>query len=452
MLIFNLIDTLYIGRLGSTELAAIGFCFPVIFALSSIAFGLATGSTAVMSQAIGRGDMAAARSTATNSLVLTVIITSVLGIIGAATINPVFTLLGATPEVMVHIERYMNVFYLGLPAIMAPVAINGFMRATGDTLVPAAVMVAGAAMNALVSPLLVFGLWGLPRLEIAGAAWGTVAARLVMTVASLVIIHYRDKIIDYNWRVLKEFAARMRLVLAIGLPAVATQIITPLSAAVLTRLLAGWGQDTVAAFAIGARLESLFLIPLWALQGGVGPFVGQNFGAGRYDRLRETEEWVWKLAISWGTITLLISFFLGKPMSALFTTDPKIIAMSAHYMMWIGAGFIGAGMMLASTAMFNALSRPLLATSVICTRFILLYIPLGILFSRTNGPEGVFAAACISYLGAGVIGAFLIRRTLSRLPQMPSAPPSATPAPADPPPHQHHEAFQETAPEKPAAK
>ncbi len=416
VLAFNIIDTFYIGRLGATELAAIGFCFPVILTLSSIAFGLAAGATAVMSQSIGAGDETHLRSLATNTLILVVVITLCLSALGQVTIDPLFALLGAEPEVISHIRGYMTVFYGGLPVILSPIILQGFMRATGEMIIPSAVMIAGAAMNAMVSPLLVFGLWGFPQLDIAGAAWGTVASRTTMTIATLLILHFRERLFDFRLSVFKDFWPSVKAVLAIGVPAVATQIVTPLSAAVLTRLLAEWGQDTVAAFAVGARLEALFLIPFWALQGGVSPFVGQNFGAGRYDRLKQTETWIWRFAIAWGAVTLFASLFIGRTMSGLFTKDPAIAAMSAHYLTFATAGFVGAGLMLASTSVFNSLSRPVIATSVVTLRFIALYIPLGIIFSRMSGPEGIFAAACISYLVAGVVGALMVRRTLDRLP------------------------------------
>ncbi|MFQ5562205.1 MAG: MATE family efflux transporter [Parvularculaceae bacterium] len=416
VLAFNIIDTLYIGRLGAIELAAIGFCFPVILTLGSVAFGLSAGATAVMSQTIGAGDEAGLRRTATNALVLIIAVTLGFAALGLATIDPLFTLLGAEPGVIAHIRRYMTVYYAGLPVVLSPIILQGFMRATGETLIPSAVMVAGAATNAMVSPLLIFGLLGFPRLEIAGAAWGTLAARSTMTAAAFLLVHFREHLFDFRVSVLKAFWPSVKGVLAIGVPAVATQVITPLSSAVLTRLLSGWGQDVVAAFAVGARLEALFLIPFWALQGGVAPFVGQNYGAGRHDRLKETERWIWRFALGWGATALVAALLIGRIMTGFFTRDPAIAAMSAHYFAYATAGFFGAGLMLASASVFNSLSRPTIATGVVALRFIGFYIPLGIVFSRMNGPEGVFAATSISYLAAGIVGAFMVRRTLARLP------------------------------------
>jgi len=415
ILAFNLIDTLYIGRLGSAQLAAIGFCFPVIFSLGSVGFGIASGATAVISQAIGAGNKAEMRAIASNSLILSMLAMSTMSLVGLLTIDPVFRLLGASDNVLIYINAYMKIYYYGLPLIMAPVILNGFMRATGDTLLPAAVMIGGALMNGIVSPILVFGLLGAPTFGIAGAAFGTIAARGTMTVVSVILIHIRERLFLFNKATLAKFSVSVTGVLAIGIPAILTQVITPFSNAALTRLLAGYGQETVAAFAVGARLEALFLIAFWALQGGVAPFIGQNYGAGRHDRLIEAQAWIIRFTIGWALFVFCVALFFGKTLSSAFTNDTIIAAMSAQYFLYVTAGFMGAGLMLASTAVFNSLKRPILATGVVALRFIGLYIPFGLLFAQSYGPQGVFAAAGISYLIAGVVAILIMHRLLKTL-------------------------------------
>jgi putative MATE family efflux protein len=411
----NVLDTLYVGQLGAAELAAIGFCFPVIFTLSAVGFGFAAGATAVIAQAIGRGDGHLMRRTGTNTLILSTVVIIAMAVLGACTTDPIFAFLGARGEVLEHVRAYMSVYFWGLPVILLPVVLNGFIRATGEAALPAAVMVLGAVINALVSPMLIFGLWGSPALGIAGAAWGAVAARFAMTVLSLIIIQFRDNLLEFERTSFGEFWETVSGVVMVGIPAMLAQLITPISAVFLTRILAGYGEDVIAAFAVGSRIEAFFLIAFWALQSAVAPFVGQNFGAQRVDRLIEAELWIRRFSVFWGLFALAVAVIWGRQIASLFTDSIPIADASARYFAIVAAGFIGAGLMLGATAVFYSLGRPLLATVIIALRFFALYVPLGIYLSLTNGPNGVFAAAMISYLGAGVVGMMLVERTLKGL-------------------------------------
>lgn len=411
----NLLDTIYIGRLGARELAALGFCFPVIFTLSAVGFGFGAGATAVIAQAIGRGDGHVARRVATNTLLLSIGVIVFLAIFGAQSMDVLFRLLGATPEVLGDVRAYMTVYLWGLPVILIPVVLNGFIRATGETFLPAMVMIAGAVINAAVSPLLIFGLFGLPELGLAGAAWGVVAARAAITVVSLLIIHFRERLLDYSLGALRQFIPAVAGVVTIGLPATMAQVITPLSGGALTRLLAGFGEETVAAFAVGARVEALFLIAFWALQSGVAPFVGQNFGARRFDRLAETARIIMGFSAFWGVFCLAAALLYGRAITGFFTTDAEVAAISARYFIIVSAGMIGAGVMHGATAFFYAMGRPVLASAVVALRFVALYVPVGFLLSRFFGPDGVFIAAALSYLGAGLLSAVLMNAAVKTL-------------------------------------
>jgi putative MATE family efflux protein len=389
----------------------------VIFTLSTVGFGFGAGATAVIAQAIGRGDGHVVQEVATNTLLLSFGVIVALAILGAQSMDVLFAVLGATPEVLDDVRAYMTVYLWGLPVILLPVVLNGFIRAAGETFLPAMVMIAGAVINAAVSPLLIFGLFGFPELGIAGAAWGVVAARGAITLVSLLIIHFRERLLDYSIGALRQFIPAVAGVVTIGLPATLAQIITPLSGGALTRLLASFGEETVAAFAVGARVEALFLIAYFALQSGVAPFVGQNFGARRFDRLAETARIIMGFSAFWGVACLAVALVYGRTITGFFTTDPVVAAVSARYFIIVSAGMIGAGLMHGATAFFYAMGRPFLATLVIALRFVALYVPIGYFLSRHFGPDGVFIAAAVSYLGAGLLSAVLMNaavRTLMR--------------------------------------
>ena len=192
MVAFNFADSLFVGRLGELELAAISFTFPVVMFVMSISQGLSMGIGSVVSRYIGEKNEKWVIKTSTYSIILAVIIVAFFALIGQLTIHPLFRALGATQEAMPLIKSYMRVWYFGVPVVVIPMAGNGIIRALGDTKVPSLVMTLAAGVNIILDPIFIFG-WGFAGLGIKGAAIATVISRSVTLVFALYILIKREK-------------------------------------------------------------------------------------------------------------------------------------------------------------------------------------------------------------------------------------------------------------------
>ena len=203
MVVFNLIDTIYVGRLGTAELAALSFTFPVVMVVTSIGLGIGVGASSLISFAIGEGNHLKVQRITSDSLVLALGLVIIFIAIGYFTIDPLFTALGATPEVLPLIRDYMEVWYLGVPFVVVPMVGNNALRATGDMKTPASIMLSIVAVNIILDPLLIFGLGPFPELGLKGAAIATVFARALSLFIGLYVLHFRNKlchnqIFDYH--------------------------------------------------------------------------------------------------------------------------------------------------------------------------------------------------------------------------------------------------------------
>jgi len=174
---FNLADTLFVSRLGTDQLAAISFTFPVVMVLMGVSFALSTGTASVVSRAIGSGNEVLVKRLASDSLSLSFLTVLVVAIAGMLTIDPLFTALGAGPDLLPLIRDYMLIWYPGVAVLVIPIVANASIQAGGDTRFPAAMMVVDMLMNVILDPILIFGWFGLPRLELQGAAIATVISR-----------------------------------------------------------------------------------------------------------------------------------------------------------------------------------------------------------------------------------------------------------------------------------
>lgn len=405
----NLVDTFFVAQLGTRELAAISFTFPVVMVMGSLALGLGAGTASVVARAIGAGDRQRVCRLATHSLLLAVLVVALFVTAGLLTIEPLFRLLGAGPELLPLIHDYMLIWYPGMVFLVVPMVGNSVIRAGGDTAFPSLIMTVAALTNAVLDPLLIFGLAGLPRLEMQGAALATVIARGLTLAAALAVLHYRERVLLWRRPSWSELLASWRAVLHVGLPAAATNMVNPLSTAVITALLAGFGAEAVAAFGVATRIEALALLVIMALAASVGPFVGQNWGARRYDRVFEALHLASLFSIGWGLLAALLLALGGPWLAGLFDDNPTVVAIAALYLLMVPVSYGGNGVILVSGAVFNALGQPLRATVVTLTRWLVLYIPLAFAGGRLYGVGGVFAAACFSNLAVGA-GAFLWNR------------------------------------------
>lgn len=416
ILLFGLVDTWYVGRLGADALAAMSFTFPVTVVLFSVAMGVGLGATAVISAAIGQQDRQRVRRLTTHALLLANLLVVIFAAIGLAGMDSIFELLGAEPELRLLIADYMVPWLLGIGLLVIPMVGNAAIRATGDTRTPSVVMLVAAGVNALLDPLLIFGLGPFPRLGLQGAALATVISWGVTFLAALWILARRERMIEWRWPRLGELLASWRPILHVGVPAAGAQLLVPLATGALTRLVAERGPEAVAAFGVGARLESMALIGVSALAAGLVPFVGQNAGAGRWDRVRSGVGFSVKAGVGWGVLVALLLAALAEPLGGLFSDDAAVAAGVVLFLRLVPLSYGPYAIALLAMATFNGLQRPLRSAALIAVRLLVLAVPLAWLGASLWGLPGIFGALSVANLGVAVAAALSLVLGLRRSP------------------------------------
>ncbi|MCK5672727.1 MAG: MATE family efflux transporter, partial [Spirochaetales bacterium] len=363
MIIFNLVDTFYIGQLGKNELAAMSFTFPVVMVVQSIALGLGMGTASVVSRAIGRGDSDIVKRLSTDALFLAGLVVAVAAIAGQLTIEPLFTLLGADEVTLPLIEEYMRIWYIGVMFVVFPMVGNNIIRATGDMKMPAIIMAFAAIANMILDPFLIFGIGPFPAMGLAGGALATVIGRASTLIFSFIILVRRGLITAHRITLKKMFNS-WKQILFIGVPATITNIITPLSLGVITRMISGFGTAAIAGFGVATRLEMIVLMIVHSLGGVMIPFTGQNWGSGNYLRVYEAVKKGFKFSLIWSAITFVGFYFAGAFMAGLFNKDPVVIETVVSYLKIIAITYGFQGMLLLSSAVLNALGKPIHAITL----------------------------------------------------------------------------------------
>jgi putative MATE family efflux protein len=408
-LLINVVDTIYIGQLGLIELAGVSFTFPVVFMVMSVPFGIGIGTSAVVARSIGKGNHSEVRRLTTDSLYLTFFVMTIVAVVGLVTIDPIFTLMGATREMLPFIRDYMIVWYFGVGMVALPIVGNNAIRATGDSKTPSFIMMSIAIINAILDPFLIFGIGPFPMMGVEGAAMATVISYFFAFVGGLWVLGKRERMLEKGFPIWDKVFLSWRRILYIAIPATMSNMLAPVASAVLTWMVAGYGADAVAAFGIGTRLEALAMLGVMALTSILTPFVAQNLGAKNIDRIQISLVYSSKFSLLWGLAAFVILGSAAYPLSIIFSDNEGVQSLTRAFLWIVPMSFGFFGLSMISSALCNALNKPIESFSIQILRLFVLVLPLGLIGSWSFGVLGIFGGIFLGNVISGIVGILWVK-------------------------------------------
>jgi putative MATE family efflux protein len=345
----------------------------------------------------------------TDSLFLGFIITLVISMLGILTINPLFRLLGAPPDMLPMIRTFMIILYSGVPLLVVGMIGTACMRATGDTRLPSLLMVLAAVLNVALDPIFIFGLGPIPAMGLNGAATAALLARSAIFIGTVYVMRYRLDMLSFEKPDPIVMARSWRDILHVGIPAAGTNAIVPLGAVIVTAMIARYGPDAVAGFGVASRIESMMLVLYYAMSSIIGPFVGQNLAVGRERRILSALWLCTVFCVASGLVIAgslaLLSDFLPK----LFSESEAVISVTKLFLWVVPVSYGTYGMVMVMNAAFNGLGQPMPAVWISVARILVLYVPLAMVGSQLYGLVGIFGAYAFANIISG-IGAYIWAR------------------------------------------
>ncbi|WP_260482540.1 MATE family efflux transporter [Sphingomicrobium flavum] len=404
----GIIDAYFIGQLSAEALAAVSFIFPVTVALSSLGVGLMAGTSSVVSRALGSGDRARAHDRANLSIALAAICGLAFAGLILALRMPLFELMQADVELLPLIDAYMLPFALGFPLFFLMFGINGGLRGQGAAKKSSSILIAYAAVNWVLDPILITGAFGFEGFGIAGAAYATIGGWLVA--AALGFFMFQSEGLPFSFACLKRlhWADGTKAIMKVAGPAAFSNSVNPMGLAVLTALIAQQGQDAVAGFGAGGRLQSFAVVPLLALSGSIGAIVGQNWGAERFDRVRRAVLLAGGFCIAYGLVTAALLVWARESLAGLFSDDAAVQGQIMRYLSIAAWGYATYGILIVSNGAMNAVGYAGIALGQSVFRMAALMVPAAFLLRPGWGADGVYAAELLANLGGGLTGAALL--------------------------------------------
>ncbi|WP_430456053.1 MATE family efflux transporter [Rheinheimera sp.] len=414
---FNLVDTFFISMLGTHELAAVSFTFPVTFTVISLAIGLSIGTSALIAKAHGSGDSAMARADGLAALWLSAYLVAILSLLGYLGMEPLFRLMGATDDTLPFIHDYMSWWFAGSVLLITPMIGNAVLRAAGDTKTPSLMMASSGVINAILDPILIFG-WGpIPAMGVEGASIASVISWAVSFSLILYLIVVRRKLVDSGHQSLTEFIRISRRILRIGLPAAGANMLTPLAMAILTAVMASYGAHAVAAFGVGARIESIACLVVLALSMTLPPFVSQNLGGCQLGRVEAGYQLCIRFVLKWQFAVYLLLALTAPFIAHLFSTEPAVEQLICWFIWILPLGYGLQGVVILTNSSLNALHLPMRALALSVVRLFVFYVPIAWLGGKLFGVLGVYGGALSANLFIALIAYLWFQRSLNGLQQ-----------------------------------
>ena len=405
----DFVDMIFISMLGKAELAAaIGYAGAILFFTASFSIGMSIAAGALVARALGKGDEDEARRLATNTTVLGVI----FGIIFVAAVwfnlRPLAALIGAKGETLDLAVSYMQIIIPSLPFLMVGMIGSAILRAHGDARRAMMATIYGGLVNAVLDPILIFGL----DLELTGAAIASVCARLTIGLAAIipVIRHYGGFTRPSFGDVSLDFTP----IFAIALPAILTQLATPIGSAYVTRTMASFGEEAVAGMAIVGRLTPVAFAVIFALSGAIGPIIGQNAGAGQHDRVKGAFRE--GLMFTAGVVVVVsLGLYLLRPFLAdLFQLDGLALTLVFLFAGPLSLAWFFNGVLFVGNAAFNNLNHPFYSTWINWGRHTLGTIPFVMLGAAWYGAPGVLIGQAAGGFLFAVVAYVLATRVMGK--------------------------------------
>jgi putative MATE family efflux protein len=412
MNVAQLLDTYWVGRLGSAALAAVTISITVRWVLNSLANGLGIGGMAVVARRIGARNRAAAEHATWQTIFLGLVVSLALGGLGLASARPLLILLGADAEVLPLGLAYLRVAFGGIFTLILVFAINAMLRGAGEARLAMRVLFLSTATTVVLEPALIFGLGPLPPLGVAGSAWANVlgfGAGLALQVTYLLRGRAR---IGVNVHDLRPDFPLMARIIRIALPSTVQMTLRSSSRLLIVGLVGLYGTFATAGYGVANRLLLIALIPGFGLGNAAGTLVGQNLGAQKPDRAEQSAWWVTVYAAGYMATAATLIFVFARPLIALFDPTPQVVALGTECARVVAWSLIASVVGVVLARGFDGAGNTVPAMAINLLSLWGMEVPVAYGLSRWLGlgVTGVWWGRVLANMANGLLFAFWFRR------------------------------------------
>ncbi len=390
--LYNIVDSIFVGMIGESALAAVTLIFPIQMLMISVGVGTGVGLNSLISRRLGERNFKEADMAANHGILLSVFNWAVFAVFGLFFSLPFVRAFSDSPEIIASGARFCFITTVFSIFLMVQIHVEKIMQATGNMILPMISSLTGAIINIILNPILILGLLGAPRLGVAGSATASIIGQFTAMTLSLFFLFGRKQEVKIsfrsfriNWRVLEN-------IYGVGLPSIIMQSIGSVMLIGLNAILISFSEAAVAVLGVYFRLQSFIFMPVFGLTQGSLPIFGYNFGAKNKDRLIQAFKLAMITAIAIMAVGIVIFQILPVPMLKMFSATPEMIHIGVRALRMISTCFIFSAIGIIASTLFQATGHGTLSLYVSLLRQIVLILPLAWALANFVGLDYVWLA------------------------------------------------------------
>ena len=408
--LYNIVDSMFVARLNENALTAVSLTFPIQNLIIAVASGTGVGINSLLSRNLGEKNYEAADRAASNGLFLGFMSSLAFAVLGGLCSGVFFHIQTTDLQIVRYGTQYMRIITICSIGIFLQVTCERLLQATAKTFYAMITQGTGAIINIILDPILIFGLFGFPRLEVAGAAVATIIGQMIAAAMALLFNITKNKDIHIH---LKGFRPNRTVILniyTVGIPSIIMMSIGSVMTFGMNKILLMFSSTAAAVFGVYFKLQSFIFMPIFGLNNGMIPIIAFNYGARQKKRILHT---IW-LSICTAVTIMLFGLVLFQcfpdVMLRMFDASDRMLEIGIPALRIISLSFIFAGFCIVSGSVFQALGNGMYSLIVSVARQLCVILPVAYLFARLFGLNQVWWAIPIAELVSVVLSAWFLRR------------------------------------------
>ncbi|MGD9927125.1 MAG: MATE family efflux transporter [Sphaerochaeta sp.] len=397
--LYNIVDSMFVSHYSQQALTAVTLAFPMQNLLIAVSVGTSVGVNSLLSRKLGAKDISAARKAAGNGLTLSVISWGFFALIGLFLSKTFVEFFSNDTELIAMGNQYISICLIFSLGLFIDITCERILQGTGDTFHPMIIQSTGAIVNIILDPILIFGLFGMPRMGIMGAAIATVFAQHVSAALAVYYVRRNKEIVlkKASFRLEKQ---TVKDIYAVGIPTIIMQAIGTILITSLNKILIGFSTAAVAVFGIYFRLQSFIFMPVFGLNTGMIPVIGYNYGARKPKRITTTIKVGLIVAVTIMGIGTALFILFPHVLLSWFNATPEMVEIGIVAMQRISLGFTLAGVSIVLIALFQGMGYGYLSMINSVTRQLVFLLPAAYLLGRFVGLDALWYSFFIAEIAS----------------------------------------------------
>ena len=405
--LYNVVDSMFVARVSENALTALSMAFPIQNLMIAVSAGLGVGLNAVLSRALGAKDEKGVNRAATNGIMLLFICGLIFMLGGVTIVRPYFEMQTDIEEIVKSGIDYTTIVMVGSMGVFMQILFERLLQSTGRTLLTMISQGTGAIINIIFDPIFIFGLFGFPKMGVAGAAYATILGQWVAAVMNI----RKNPEVSISMKGFRPHGATLSRILAIGIPSVVMQSIGSVMTFLMNQILIAFSSTAVAVFGVYFKLQSFVFMPVFGLNNGTVPIVAYNFGARKGDRMKKTIKYSICAAVCIMIVGMLLFQSIPDRLLRLFDASDEMLRIGVPALRIISLAFPLAGFGIGASSVFQALGYSVYSMIVSLIRQLVVLIPCAYVIGRVTGDvTGVWWAFFIAELVSLMVSALYLRR------------------------------------------